>query len=330
MYTTSPILTTNLIGLILKIWLKTTFWVADFRDPWFLKKKMGTKAERIGGGVIGYRFEQFLMRKIVWEADMILATTEEMKQDFLCDYPFLREGKVQVVQNGYDEADFVNIPEKPRNKDGKCIFSHIGEIYWYVRNPKTFLDEVAQLVRENKIPRETLEIRFIGSRLVNDDLAAFKNMIADLGLSKIVRLIDFLSHKDAISEMFQADVLLLFQQSPMIYCAVPAKAFEYMRALRPILTVASEGATMRLMSVLTKGPVVYPDDRKGMSEAILDLYQHHDLWMTCLQKTRDNVCLFNRKNQSKQLANLLDSIHSHLACDEDRSAMRHPQIMKGL
>jgi starch synthase len=57
------------------------------------------KAEQLGGG---YRVSSWLERNAFADADAIIAVSHGMRADILRSYPFLDEGKVQVVHNGID------------------------------------------------------------------------------------------------------------------------------------------------------------------------------------------------------------------------------------
>jgi starch synthase len=61
------------------------------------------KAEQLGGG---YRISSWIEREAFETADAVIAVSEGMKRDILRSYPSLDEGRVSVIYNGIDLADW--------------------------------------------------------------------------------------------------------------------------------------------------------------------------------------------------------------------------------
>ena len=107
--TTSPPHSTQLIGLKLKKKYPGIRWIADLRDPWtdiyyyekfyptFFSKKIDSAYEK----------------KVLKSADRIITVGNSLKELFSSKIPDIEE-KIEVISNGYDEADFSGlIASKP-------------------------------------------------------------------------------------------------------------------------------------------------------------------------------------------------------------------------
>jgi starch synthase len=73
----------------------TTVHSLEPRRPW--------KAEQLGGG---YRVSSFAERTALEAADAVIAVSEASRLDILEAYPAIRPGRVEVVHNGIDAAEY--------------------------------------------------------------------------------------------------------------------------------------------------------------------------------------------------------------------------------
>ena len=103
--TSSPPHSTQLIGLKIKKKYPGVNWIADLRDPWtdiyYYKQFYPT----IFSKMIDLGFEKRVLKK----ADRITTVGNSLKTLFSSKVKSL-EKKTVVITNGYDEADFTDIP----------------------------------------------------------------------------------------------------------------------------------------------------------------------------------------------------------------------------
>jgi glycosyltransferase involved in cell wall biosynthesis len=158
--------------------------------------------------------------------------------DYRQRYPDKQHASWQVIENGYDEALFAphdhlsaRSPVRPDGQPVKLL--HSGLLYPLGRNPLPFLKAVKELIENNQI---NLEVVFRGSGFKKE----ISEQINRLGLAQVVKILPTVSYDQAIQEMLQSDVLLVFQGAAFNK-QIPAKLYEYLRAGRPILAMTDTG-----------------------------------------------------------------------------------------
>jgi glycosyltransferase involved in cell wall biosynthesis len=93
------------------------------------------------------------------------------------------------------------------------------------------------------------------------------------GLADVVRFLPGRTHRDAVAAMLSARVLLLLEQdSERGRLVLPGKAFEYLRAGRPILAVVPRGgAAARFVRETGAGIAVDPASPGEIAEGLARL-----------------------------------------------------------
>ena len=221
---TFPIATAHLIGLGLQR-MSGLPWVADFRDsmtePGYPRDPMTWRVHR--------RLEQASVR----HCTRAIFTTEPTRQMYVERYPEFPRERWAVIENGYDEENFVQAEstcsKAPFGCRGQLTLIHSGVLYPKERDPRPFFAALHQLKASGEIGPHNLQIflRATGS----DEL--YQPMLAQADLTDIVKLLPTVSYREALQEMLRADGLLLFQGSICNH-QLPAKLYEYFRAGRPI------------------------------------------------------------------------------------------------
>jgi hypothetical protein len=294
---TSPVPTAHLIAAVLKR-VTGLPWLADFRDPW-IEEGLHPRP-----GTLRYRTESTLERLVVTSADRVVVTTPRMKADFLARYPTLSPARVDVIYNGYDEADFPIGGDVPQGTRFEII--HAGLVTPDYRNPLPVLRTMAQLIAEGLIPAEKVRITFLGDSpyLSSND---FLSSVHSLGLRHVVHIAPHVAHRDALRLMREASVLLLLQASEDTRALIPAKSFEYLRLGRPILALTLAGATADLLRGMSHCYAVTPSDEAGIRNALTQLYR---LWAqspVAITLTR-SIQRFERAALAGELAGILDEV----------------------
>lgn len=298
-YATSPAKTSLLIGWWLKI-LTHKPLIVDLRDPWMLAG--GT--ENINKTKMLEKIEDWLESRVLTVADAVIANTEKLKNAYISKYQGVIRGKITVITNGYDTDDFKDVLEKEIIKSNKLVISHIGEFYGVIRNPDNFMKAVSELLKEKKIERSTIKIKFIGggeyvfSKHFNDNLT-------ELQLIDVVDIEKHVPHGESLRFMIEADVLLLLQPSEKTKTQIPAKAFEYIYTGNHIIAITPlDGATGELMQTIGDSSVVAPDNLEGLKGSVFRAYQEF-----LKNKQRgpkiSKVGRFDRKKLTADLAKIL-------------------------
>ncbi|UCV17309.1 glycosyltransferase [Ferribacterium limneticum] len=236
LWSTYPIATAHLIGY----WLARVSglpWVADFRDP---MAHEGYPPDQRA-------WQSFLKveQRVFSRANLCVFATEGAAQLYRKRYPRAAD-RIRVIENGYDEADFVaaetNLTNTPLNP-GAFTLLHSGIVYPEWRNPIHLLQAIRQLLDVGRIDPASFRLRFRAP--VHD--AFLKEQIVKLQLEQLVEIFPSVPYQDALAEMIRADGLLVLQ-SDGCNDQIPAKFYEYIRAGRPILALTdSAGDTAEAM-----------------------------------------------------------------------------------
>ena len=249
-FTTYPIASAHEIGR--RLHRRTGLpWVADFRDP------MATA---------GYPYEP-AMRKVwmtlqsavVHEASRVTVTTPGTAEYYRGLYPDISQQHIDVIENGFDPETFPKStpelrPQRPH------ILLHSGVLYPRERDPLPFFRALKRLVADGTIAPGTLRVRLRATGFDSE----YSALLADMGLSELVELAPPLPYADAVREMQSATGLLLFQAS---VCdeQIPAKAYEYLYAGRPILGLTSPaGDTGKLLQRFGVPAITALEDEDGI------------------------------------------------------------------
>jgi glycosyltransferase involved in cell wall biosynthesis len=297
LYSTSPPPTAHLIAGALK-GVTALPWVADFRDPWI---EDGPHAYP---GMLRYQIDSTLERFVVCRADRLIVTTPYLGKELCSRYPELLPDKIQVIFNGYDEADFQNLTNPAHKHQFEIV--HAGLVTPDYRDPLPLLRAVGSLNTDGILGHQEIKVTFLGggSYVRSKD---FAESVKQLGLAKVVDVINRVSHQEALQRMHEAAALLLLQASDDTKSLIPAKAFEYLRISRPILALTTESATGNLLKGMSYCYVIDLSDQSKIRQAVMELYR---LWKRSPDgvQVRRHIWQYERSNLTAELAGLLEKL----------------------
>ncbi|HAL55711.1 MAG TPA: hypothetical protein DCP63_04350 [Bacteroidetes bacterium] len=292
-YSSSPPYTTALIARKLARTAKLP-WIAGFRDPW--TGFLSTPQRWFFPAAI----DRYLEASVFRDAKLVEAAWRGILKDILKKIPDLDRQKLIYLPNGFDGEDYPNV--SPRT-DGIFTITYTGSMYGK-RNPRTFLRAVEELVREKRVERENIRLKFIGRFG-----AEVNEMLRSSSLGDRIEIISYLPHSRSVEELLLADALLLIvDEANGSEEIVPGKVFEYLGAGRPIIALAPEGAIADLMRE-TKAGIVAPNrDIAAIQSAFVECYENFVYHSTKIQPDRDAILRYDRREITRNLAVLLDSI----------------------
>ncbi len=259
---TYPIASAHLVGYLLH---KITGipWIADFRDPM---------------AQAGYPANNLVRKSFLWieklaakHASKLVFVTDGAKDFYQNKYPQLLTGKCLVIPNGYDEEMFTGLGRDAARvaSKGKRILLHSGVIYPHERNPVHLFEALATLKQHGTVSSEnfSLVLRATG----HDDV--FKKMACEKQVDDLVDFAPSIPYREAIEEMFVADMLLLLQADDCDM-QIPAKAYEYLRVGRPVLALTSmTGETGKLLAAHPQSLIAPLNDAAKIREALVMLLE---------------------------------------------------------
>jgi len=224
-WSTFPIASAHLIALTVRR-LTGLPWIADFRDPMIQEKQPEP-------GVIRKTY-QWIEQKTIEHASIAVFVTQSAFAHHAKVYPCKNPDFWQLIENGYDESLFPSIEVIPsRATEGKAVkLVHSGILYSKGRNPIAFFEALKAYSEHESLPVELI-LRGPGTEI------ELEEKIASMGLKRTVKVMPPVPYNEAILEMVNAGALVLFQGSEFNR-QIPAKAYEYIRAGRPILALTDD------------------------------------------------------------------------------------------
>lgn len=313
--TTSGPVTNHLVGLVLKRKLGKP-WIADFRDPW---------TQNMHSSTIAWRqwLEERLERMVHREADCLLTVTGSFADNFRRKFGDVLH-RVEVIHNGFDLEDYRDLPtHRDDRESNECVFVYTG-IFYRERNPRTLLRALKKLIDEGRVEADKVKLRFAG---VFDYPGYSENIdcVRELQLEGQVEILGHLPHREALTVMKQADVLLLIGDTgPGSGDYIPGKLFEYIAVGRPILALSMPGESTSIIERYRLGACADPHDQQAIETALLALYER---WLHARRDeeaqhtppsvegvsaesldSSDTLAIYERRHQANKLAQLLNEL----------------------
>lgn len=221
-------------------------WVADFRDP---MAHDGYPADPVL-----WRSFEAVERRVFRRARRMTFTTPGAARLYAQRYPQAAD-RVRVIENGYSEEAFAAAQPHSETHSGTKsetdgttqgaprVLLHSGVVYPDWRSPAGLFQALASARAAGRLSPASFQLRLRAT--AHDDFV--RQLATQHGVADLVQVLPALPYVDALSEMLGADGLLLLQ-SRDCNDQIPAKAYEYLRAGRPILTLADPaGDTAQLM-----------------------------------------------------------------------------------
>jgi glycosyltransferase involved in cell wall biosynthesis len=294
-FSTYPIASAHVIGLALHK-LSGLPWIADFRDPM-------TDTDYPVDPVLR-RIHTWLERTTFANCDRAVVTTPGTFEMYRTKYPALQDRLVEI-QNGYDEENFAAAERRAWTKarERPVTLLHSGIMYPSERDPKSFIAALGDLKRKGKISTHSLRLIFRASG--HDEF--LRELLEKAGVDDIVELAPSIPYEAALSEMLEADGLLIFQAANC-NLQIPAKLYEYLRARRPILAVTDPqgdtAATLRRVGVNT---IVRIDSATDIAEGLVAFTELVGQKMAPIAD-QETVLGYSRRARSAELARLFDDV----------------------
>ena len=293
-FAVTPPHSTGLAGLLLSKLSKVPL-VLDVKDDWIGNPFFANKRS------ISLKINKWIERSIVSHSQKVITVTDESRNLFLNKYPNFNQDKYIVIPNGFDPDDYLN-REDPffshtQNDKIKIVYSGNLNIK---RDPVFFLQALKELEW-----RDRFEVFFIG--LIHDK---HKQIVKDLGLSKIVTCIDYLPHQVIINYLLHCDVcLLIIPEQEGSKTAIPGKIYEYIRAGKPILALTDERASSaRLIKKEGLGWVCNFTEKKKIKIVLTEILKKYQKGELNLKARQTMIEKYSRERLTEKLSNVFFEI----------------------
>lgn len=264
-WTTYPIATAHLIGLVLQRFTGLP-WVADFRDSMTEADYPVEPSKR--------KIYRWIEKQTVNACSKAIFTTPGTLEMYRQRYPAIPDERWELIPNGYDEGIFLDVEENLKKEAseptaGPKILLHSGLIYPSERDPRSFFEAISNLKKAKTIDSGRLRVRL---RATGHD-SLFCQMLEEYDIADIVELAPSISYREALSEIMKVDGLIILQASNCNH-QVPAKVYEYLRAQRPVVGLTDKtGDTAGVMMNAGLGDIAPLDDSKAIAATLSSFLQ---------------------------------------------------------
>jgi len=295
------------IGFLLKKFTGKPL-VIDYDDSWttsvYAKNAKGVKQ----------RIRRSLEHKILEIADRVISVKKETIRGIRENFPGISENKFDLIPNGYDPEDFLNLEKKKRSKLVITYTGRLSERFCY--SPESFLHALGQLIGEKKILKGEIQVIFAGTVSLDYQIR-LRDLVRKLDLERVINFTGFVSHKECIKYLMDSDILLLIIESHKgkkfsyeFSGSVPAKIFEYIYTGVPILAITPPGFEADLIEKTGTGFVVEPNNVSAVKDLLYRLYQRHNEGMLRIEPDRGEISKYDRKTLTEKLSGVLDRVLS--------------------
>lgn len=277
---TAPPYSSLLTAVVLKKLYRLPL-ICDLRDDWG-----GNPLVEKESGFLRW-LENRMERWVVNHADAVLVMTDESRDHWILRHPGSTQ-RIVLLPNGYCEEEFEAATAR---HFGHFALVHVGSLE-AGRSPDLILKAMARLRQAG------LAVHFHQFGIA---LNEFRDQVLSIGLEDQVHFEGMVTAREAISCMLGASVLVLLptRTAPT---AIPGKAYEYLRAGRPILMVSGENATTRLMMQFPGVYRIDPDDEEQCMQVIAGLAGSKD---KALPGVPSGIQAYERRMLTRELAKLI-------------------------
>lgn len=299
-WSTYPIATAHLIGAELHR-RSGIPWIADFRDP--MAQDGYPEDPLTHRGFL--RIEEVVARNAAW----CTFTTPSAARMYRERYPFAAD-RIVGIENGYDEESFafaerLNAGGIAPLNPGFTTLLHSGIVYPSERDPGPLFEALGRLRERGLLEAAKVRIRFRAA--VHDEL--LRTLAARHAVERWVEICAPLGYQAALQEMLRAEALLLMQGAN---CKeqIPAKAYEYLRARRPILCLSAAGGDTAAMLHQAGISSVASLESADQIEAAIPSFLQSVRDGSAQTPADDVVQMASRTRRSEALAKLLNVVVS--------------------
>lgn len=255
--------TSLVIGAAIKAIVRRPL-VVDFRDPWM------TNPFRLKYSGIKESAERSLEARVVRSADVIVANTDHLRDEFVARFGSLISEKCVTIINGFDADEFSRIrpATRPESRKEAFVLTHSGFLYGK-RDPRTLLEAIRLLRDKGQIREGDFLCNLVGQVELPYDLSDY---LRDHELSPFVQLTGQVAYTESLAQVAASDASLLLQ--PGTHTQIPSKLFEYIGLGQRIVTIAPPGsAVVDLVKANELGRAADPDDVEAIARALIDAMQ---------------------------------------------------------
>jgi glycosyltransferase involved in cell wall biosynthesis len=269
--------------------------VIDFRDEWVFVRENFENASR---GKCSQFLDIVLERFVTSNSDRFIVASGGYISSIANRHKISEKNGI-VITNGFDDDDIQRYNKKAMKQN--ILVSYIGTV-WRQNSLSNFISACLTLSAMKPHLFKNVTLRIIG-RVVESEKESL-----DIDKNHLrIEVLDYLDHDKAISQLKDADILLLtLSNLPGAERIIPGKTFEYMASGNHIFAIVPHGETKDLLKLnYYNTTFAFPDDVGDIACKMYDLITNIDRIRNCEQA---NVEIFTRRHLTQQLANVFDNV----------------------
>ena len=220
-------------------------------------------------------------KKVLKNCRQSIFVTKTMLTDYVEKYKFINN-KSKVLYWGYSEKYFSGLINTIKN-DEKVII-HAGNIFDY-QNPGEFWKLIKLKIEKG----EKFKLKFIGT--VGPII---KQTLTEIGLSNYTDYLGFLTYKEMLIELNNADYLLVCASEKR---HVPGKLFEYLRIGKPIIAFGDDNDEVKQIIENANAGKLFKYNESGK-----EIFSKEFL----IDRSKVNIEIYERENIAKELSEILN------------------------
>ncbi len=261
-------------------------WVVDFRDPWLeIVYYQHVKRNRITLAI-----DKHLEKSVLKQADFVTTVSEDIKS------LLLEKGAkvVKVIENGFDESDFVLSTSNENHKNEYFTIAYTGGMS-VDRIPFTLLKILPRFVDEI-----SPQIRFV---FAGKFCSEFLDELNRLKISYLFEIQNFVTHQESIKILKNSDALLLVINNVQNNLGiVTGKMYEYLAAKKPILAIAPpNGDANKILTETNSGKSIDYLGEEGTFNLLSEFYSN---WKEGKNPFTFDSNYHSRKNKTAELSQI--------------------------
>lgn len=302
-YVTGPPFSSFLLGRSLKRRFELPL-ILDFRDEWLLASQYLDNHQRSGAA---FRKQRKMLDKVLRSADAVVATTQASANELSRQIEEAGgHASVHCIYNGFDEADLVPHPRSRHimKPSDRLRIVYTGTL-WRLTDISPVVEALLQIASLDPKSASRIDLIVAGRRTPDQD--AWIRKLDPTAVS--VQCHDYLPHRESLTLAASADLLLLLLADEAgAERVVPAKLFEYLALVRPVLAVCGEGETASLLSEHGCAHRIAPAQPGRIATWLLKCLSDR-----AILPAHDDADIgrFSRRVLTGQLASVVESVSGH-------------------
>lgn len=273
--------------------------VVDYRDEWDISNEVW---ENKMGGHFTQSLQQAMQRFVLRRASHVVATTLLSQSALAHKVTELKlSAKVSCVYNGFDKADLRALEEATRSASGnKLVITYVGTL-WNLTSIEPIVKALLALHAQSPEASSGIELRVVGRK--TQEQQDLLNQLKGTNVTLVVH--DYVSHKEAIGFMKDADVLLLLlSDMPVAVRVMPGKTFEYLATGNAILATSPDGEVWKILDGYADVACIEPADVAAIASHLRQKLEQKQRGSATTQTVRD-ISRFERRHLTGELAQVL-------------------------